>query len=94
MIKKRKDVEKALKKKGFVEKLDGHHKYYILYENGNRTNINTHTSHGSTHKDINVTIYVKMAKQMKLTKSELDQFVKCTLSKDNYVKLLKNKNLL
>lgn len=93
MPKKANDVERALRKKGFVES-NKSHKVYSLYVNGKKTSIITHTSHGSTHKEINDSILNIMANQMKITRKEFDDFVKCTLSEEMYVNLLITRGLI
>ncbi|MDD4187260.1 MAG: hypothetical protein PHX04_00585 [Bacilli bacterium] len=54
--------------------------------NGKKTGIDTHTSHG--HKETDDIMLNTMAKQMKITRSEFNLFIKCTLSEEDYKKLL------
>ena len=92
MPKKASDVEKALKKKGFTEDKSKSHNKYVLYIDGKKTNINTHTSQGASHKEISECMLNTMAKQMKITRKEFDSFVQCTLSEENYKKILYERN--
>lgn len=81
------DLEQALKKKGF-DSYSGDHKYYRLYVEGRATSIQTRVSHGPKHT-ISGGILDAVKKQMGLlTSRELHDFVRCPLTKDDYIGLL------
>ena len=82
---KARDVESALKKKGFKEAEKDHH-YFYLYHQGKKTAIRTKISHGE--KDIHDQNCGFMSKQMKLNRKQFDKFVECDLTEELYVQLL------
>jgi len=84
---KTKDVVASLCKKGFVERSETHHKYYILYCDGIKTTIKTYMSHSC--KEVDDYLQGQMAKQVKLYKKDFIRLVSCELSADGYIKLLK-----
>ncbi|MBQ9607841.1 MAG: hypothetical protein IJV15_00180 [Lachnospiraceae bacterium] len=83
-----KDVQKALLKKGFTLEKKRDHAYYFVYIGNKKTRINTKISHGS-HKDISDSLLKLMMKEMKLQKKEFDEYMNCTLTKDEYLTFLK-----
>lgn len=87
---KRGDVEKALKGKGFEES-DRHHKYYYLYVDGKRTQIYTYVSHGRPGTDISAGLIKKMADQVKLSKRQFEEFVRCSFSGKDLINELRRK---
>lgn len=82
------DVDSALRKKGFQEsgKKNPDHTYYILFYNGKRTGIFTKISHGE--KELRDGLCSLMARQIKLTRRQFDEFVDCPLTYDLYVRIL------
>jgi predicted RNA binding protein YcfA (HicA-like mRNA interferase family) len=83
---KARDVESALKSKGFKEVPKRDHKYFFLYHNGKKTPIRTKISHGESEiRDKNCS---SMARQIKLTGSQFNDFVDCPLSLEGYLKIL------
>lgn len=79
------EVEKSLKKKGFIEE-PGDHKFFVLYIDGKRTNIRTKTSHCG--QDINDHLINKMKKQVHLEKKDFLDLIKCPLSKEKYKNMM------
>ena len=86
-----KQIDKALRKKGF-EKKEGDHNFYYYINNGKRTNIFTKTSHSAS--EINDSLISRMAKQTHLDKSQFTKLIECTLSGEKYKEILIEKNLL
>ena len=85
MHRKARDVESALQTKGF--KADAsHHWYYFLYYQGKKSHIRTKISHNET--DISKGLCSAMARQMKLTGRQFEDFVDCDLTGDAYIRLL------
>jgi hypothetical protein len=84
---------KNLRKKGFVDSItkSDDHKYIELFHE-NRLVLYTKISHGK--KDIGDPIIKAMAFQCKLSKTELMNLATCPLSKEDYLKILKEKGLL
>lgn len=89
-----KEIERSLLKKGF-QKGNTHHRYFYLFINGKKTSIRTKLSHGSKIKEYGDKLLNLMKKQLKFDSSaDLIQFIKCPLTKQDYLKILGNKNLL
>lgn len=92
MQRKQKNVEKALKSKGFVQ-IDDHHRYFVYHLlNGKKTKIYTYTSHGN--KEIDDFLIRQMANQCMLSKNDFLKFIDCSLKQNEYERLLISKNEL
>lgn len=87
---KRGDVEKALKGKGFKES-QTHHTFYHLYVDGKRTHIYTYVSHGRAGTDIGVGLIKMMADQVKLSKRQFEEFIRCSFSGKDLINELRRK---
>ena len=72
------NVVSALCKKGFREDLKRDHRYYRLFYGGKKTLIYTKISHGDTDLD----------------PSQFREFITCPLSGEQYLQILKERNLL
>ncbi len=83
--KKTKDISRALLGKGFGE-VDTHHEMYWLYVDGKKTQIRTRLSHSMNEYDDN--LLGLMARQLKVSRGELDDLVDCPLSKEKYAALM------
>ena len=83
---KTREVKAALLRKGFAGESKRDHLYYFFLNEGTKTRIYTKISHGET--DIGDPLQSQMSKQMKLTRSQFKDFVSCTLSGDQYLRLL------
>jgi len=88
---KAKDVEQTLCKKGF-QREDNEHRRFRLFIDGMRKGVWTMTSHNG--QDIDSHLQSCMARQMKLSKSEFLLFVTCTISKERYIEILKQREQL
>jgi predicted RNA binding protein YcfA (HicA-like mRNA interferase family) len=78
-------VLSGLRNKGFQES-NRDHKYLIFYFEGKKTEIRTKISHGS--KDIDDRLIHMMAKQLKLSKEDFLDLVKCPMSRETYIQKL------
>ncbi|WP_163995860.1 type II toxin-antitoxin system HicA family toxin [Pyxidicoccus caerfyrddinensis] len=80
---KRKDVETALQRKGFVQ-TDGDHHYYAYHELGSnkKTAIFTKTSHSGS--DLDDFLLARMAKQCRLNKRDFMSLIDCPLDQESY----------
>lgn len=88
----RRDVESALRKKGFVlEETD--HRYYKLQVDGKYTGIQTKVSTGTKYKTLAASLVGLMAGQLRLSKAEFLDLVRCSIDGDAYVSLLEKKGL-
>ena len=82
---KARDVKKALTTKGFKEVNRDHH-FYILYYGGKKSPINTKISLGAV--DIDRRLSSLMARQIKLTGPDFQEFVDCKLTGEKYLEKL------
>ena len=93
---KRREVERALEKKGF-EKSKGKRKHsiFIYYtKGGKKTKVRTVTSHGSGGTDIGDSLRGRMAKQCRIAKSDFDLLIQCPLSRESYEGMLSDSGAL
>ncbi|MDR2696883.1 MAG: hypothetical protein LBB40_00225 [Holophagales bacterium] len=84
-------IKKSLTNKGFVE-YDTHHCYFWLHVNGERKAIFTFYSHSA--KECGDPLLNHMAKQLKLSRRQFDELIDCALSKEAYVKILRDNDNL
>ena len=79
---KSKQIEEALKKKGF-KKDNTHHKVYFFYVKDKKTGIRTFVSHGI--KEYSGNLLSKVRNQMKLsTNRDFDDFMDCSMTETQY----------
>lgn len=86
-------VESGLTEKGFVRE-DRDHRFYFLYVDGKYTGIYTKTSRGKGYKTLGNDLVSAMAKQVKLSKPQFVELVSCTLSREEYLNLLREQDAL
>ncbi|MGL5094560.1 MAG: hypothetical protein ACRDD1_03175 [Planctomycetia bacterium] len=89
MPKERRDVEPSLAKKGFRLREGDHHRFIYFTKTGLKSPVMTMTSH--SHRDVSDKLLGKMARDLKLSRAEFDDFVDCALSRDAYESLLVQK---
>ena len=82
---KTRDISAALLKKGFEERSTHHRIFYLCIE-GKISGVHTFLSHGV--KEYNADLLAKMRVQLHLSGKELDDLIRCTLSGEDYAKLL------
>jgi len=88
------DMRKTLiRKLGFSES-SRHHIFYNLYDREGTRVATTKLSHSRTGRDIGISILSKIAKQMHLTIPQLQDAVKCPLSREDYSGILREKGLI
>lgn len=80
-------TKQSLIKKGFIQ-TDSHHHYFEFWHKG-KVIATTYTSHNS--EEINDYLIKAMSKQCLMDKMFFIEFIKCTKSKEDYIKLLKLK---
>jgi hypothetical protein len=80
------DVDGALKLKGFKETDKRDHVYYFFYYKGKKTNIFTKISHGEN--EIHDKNCSSMARQIRLNSAQFREFVACGLKTEMYLQLL------
>ena len=84
-VRSAKDIDQALRKKGFRRDMDGKHIHYFFYGlNGEKTGIYTLMSHGMGSTSIGNPLLGLMARQLRLTKSQFLDLIDCTLDEEGY----------
>jgi len=85
-------IIKNLTKKGFESRENDH--LYLVYYNmaGKKTIVNTKISHGE--KEVGDNLAAIMARQLKLTRIEFNDFVECDIDRNGYEMILKNKRVI
>jgi hypothetical protein len=82
------EVRRALLKKGFREsiKKKRDHDYFFFFYNGKKTSVRTKISHGE--REIGDPNCSAMAKQMRLSNPQFNEFVDCSLELKHYLYIL------
>jgi hypothetical protein len=88
---KARDIEAALLRKGFVRK-SSHHVLFYLQVDGKITGIHTFLSHGV--REYGDPLLAKMKTQLHLSTKELDSFIRCPLTFEDYISLLEEQGIL
>lgn len=84
-VRKRRDVKRALKKKGFVqESKKRDHDFYFYVVCGEKTEIYTYVSRGKKYVDLSDNLIAAMSRQLKLTKAKFLELVDCPLTATGY----------
>lgn len=83
------DIEAALKKKGFVEIRNGDHKKYYYSSDAGKVPIRTVTSHNNPEYDDY--LLSKMVKQLFLSPDQFRNLVECPLSKEELAEIYRVK---
>ena len=86
----RKDIDAALRKKGFRREMDGKHVRYFLTSG---EQVRTMMSHGDSGTSIGVPLISAMSRQLHLTKQQFLDFIDCTLSEKQYRTILREQGL-
>ena len=82
------DVDAALRRKGFVVREQKRHRRYFFYtRDGGRSAVSTSMSRGS-RRDIGNRLAGFMASDCKLTNREFDRLIDCSMSREDYEDLL------
>jgi hypothetical protein len=90
-VRKAKDLQKVLSKKGFVyyPKKD-HHQFYYLEIDGVKQNVYTYFSYGLN--EYGSSLMAKLKKQLKFTETDkAEDFFDCLMSKEQYIEMLTDK---
>jgi len=79
------EIKQALLSKGFRQK-NTDHEVYRLYVDDKKTSVHTSLSFGS--KEYGDNLLGLVARQVRLKKRELEVFIECPLSSQEYIRLL------
>ena len=85
-------IRQNLLKKGFAEVQKTKHVYYKFEPGGIRTDIQTFMSRNN--QEISNELISEMKDQLYLAKKEFIDLIDCKLSEEDYIKILKAKDLL
>lgn len=85
------EIAKSLHKKGFVPE-ERDHTFYTFMLNGRLTHIRTKLSHGS-RIEYGDNLLSIMSRQLHIKKNELKKLIDCPISKEDYIKLLKERGV-
>ena len=88
MPRRRRDVLRGLRRKGFTTKNRRHLTLTFFGTDGGETEIVTMVSHGSDF-DIGNRLLAEMARQLHLTRREFDELIDCGLSQDDYEAMMR-----
>jgi predicted RNA binding protein YcfA (HicA-like mRNA interferase family) len=84
-VRKGREIDAALNKKGFRRETDGDHVCYSLTD----SKIQTKVSHGAMGDTIGTNLMSRMARQLHLTKTQFLDLIDCTLNEDGYREILR-----
>lgn len=91
----RREIEKSLSKKGFVEVEQAKHRYFHHEVDGRHTGFYTFVSRSPGHKTIDDSLFKSMKQQLGLdNSSQVRDLFRCPISGTDYVRILKAKKLL
>ena len=79
-VRKGREIDTALCKKGFYCETDSDHLCYFL----TGSNVRTKMSHGMRGRDIGPELLSLMARQLHLTKKQFLALIDCTMDEDGY----------
>ncbi len=88
-----KQIESALRKKGFVEE-GGSHKYFYHEVGNKRTGAFAYTSRGSGYKTYGDSLLKIMKKELRLdTLNQVKRLMECPMDAEEYNTILKQKGI-
>jgi hypothetical protein len=86
----RRELESAFRRKLLMEFEDGRdHRYDVLYVDGQWV-LHTKISTGTRYRELGDALLAKIAKQLGVTRQQLDDLVECPMSLDDWVRQLRN----
>ena len=91
MIKDVRKVNQSLLKKGFIKKEGAKHTLYLFFREGKKI---CETFMSRDEQNINEYLINKMRQQVYLNKRDFIKLIDCPLSEEEYIKILKDKDLL
>ncbi len=86
-----KNLRRALLGSGFQQELT-HHRVFRLVVCDRKTEVRTYLSHGV--REYGDSVLAEVARQTRLRRIELDAFVRCPMSHEAYVRLLRERGAL
>ena len=88
------DIDAALRKKGFRRDLDGKHVWYFFQDKrGEDSCVKVMISHGAMGTTLGAPLIALMARQIHLTKSQFLELIDCTMSESDYRTILQDQGV-
>lgn len=87
---KAREIKEGLTKKGFIA-VQRDHTYLFFSVGGRKSSIHTKISHGN--KEYGDHILSLVARQLRITTKQLDDLLDCPMSHEDYLAILRTKNL-
>ena len=85
------DIDAALRKKGFTRRIDGKHlRYSFILPEESKGGITTLMSHGTFGETIGAPLISQMARQLLLTKKQFLDLIDCTMDEEGYREIVVN----
>jgi len=84
------EYRSALLRKGFKQERATGHDIFCLYVGGEKTQIFTMLSHGSS-EDINNPLLNNIKRQLRLNNQEIQSFIECPMDYGEFLKTLRSK---
>jgi len=94
MPREKRDVERALLKKGFFERPGDHMRLVYIRLSGATTELKTMTSRSPKVRTLDDGLLSLMARQLTLSRSELERFLDCSMSREEYEALMVSRGVL
>ena len=93
MVRRRREVLRGLRRKGFRELNSRHLQLKFFTVSGEDSEIATVMSHGAD-RDINDHLLGQMARQLHLTRRQFDDLIDCRLSQADYEAMLRRDGII
>ncbi|MCL2005100.1 MAG: hypothetical protein FWG73_02950 [Planctomycetaceae bacterium] len=87
-IRSGRNIDSALRKKGFVRSADSDHVVYRFFSTEKELLARTKMSHGMMGSSISVPLIAVMARQLHLTSKQFLDFVDCPMNEAEYREIL------
>ena len=85
------EIDVALRKKGFRRDLDGKHIWYYFQDGrGEDSGVKIMISHGVMGKTLGTPLISLMARQIHISKTQLLDFIDCSMSESEYRTILQD----
>lgn len=91
---KRRNVRSALTSKGFVEEAGSKHDKYKYQQGSILTSVSTAMSRGTDYRTLGPPLVGKIARDLRIDKEQLKDFVECPMSAEDYADHLRDEGVL
>ncbi len=92
-VRKAREIDAALRKKGFRRETDGKHIHYFFRDSeGGKSGIFTLMSHGMAGSSLSANLLSQMARQLRLSKPRFLDLIDCSLDENGYRDMFREQN--